>query len=54
MIRINLLPSDLRRGNRIPPKVLAVAFAAAEANSCCGRGVRSWNAGTNISTIAEE
>ena len=23
-------------------------------NSCCGRGARSWNAGTNISTIAEE
>ena len=33
MIRINLLPSDLRRGNRIPPKVLAVAFAAAVATS---------------------
>ena len=33
MIRINLLPADLRRGNRIPPKVLAAAFAAAVATS---------------------
>jgi len=33
VIRINLLPADLRRGNRIPPKVLAVAFAAAVATS---------------------
>lgn len=33
MIRINLLPADLRRGNRIPPKVLATAFAAAVATS---------------------
>lgn len=29
MIRINLLPPDLRRGNRIPPKVLAAAFGGA-------------------------
>ncbi|MBL8733065.1 MAG: hypothetical protein JNN13_11905 [Planctomycetes bacterium] len=29
MIRINLLPADLRRGNRIPAKVLATAFASA-------------------------
>lgn len=29
MIRINLLPADLRRGNRLPPKVMAAAFAAA-------------------------
>jgi len=29
MIRINLLPSDLRRGNRLPARVLAVAFGAA-------------------------
>ena len=33
MIRINLLPADLRRGNRIPPKVLAAAFAGAIAAS---------------------
>ena len=33
MIRINLLPADLRRGTRIPPKVLAVAFASAVAVS---------------------
>jgi hypothetical protein len=33
VIRINLLPADLRRGNRIPPKVLATAFAAAVASS---------------------
>lgn len=33
MIRINLLPADLRRGNRLPPKVLACAFAAALAVS---------------------
>jgi hypothetical protein len=29
MIRINLLPADLRRGTRVPTKVLAAAFAAA-------------------------
>ena len=29
MIRINLLPSELRRGNRLPPRVLAAAFGAA-------------------------
>lgn len=29
MIKINLLPADLRRGNRLPPRVLAAAFAAA-------------------------
>ncbi|MEO6596662.1 MAG: hypothetical protein ABIP94_18085 [Planctomycetota bacterium] len=33
MIRINLLPADLRRGNRIAPKVLASAFVAAVAVS---------------------
>ncbi|HEX5053559.1 MAG TPA: hypothetical protein VFZ65_17405 [Planctomycetota bacterium] len=33
MIRINLLPADLRRGNRIAPKVLATAFVAAIAVS---------------------
>ena len=33
MIRINLLPADLRRGNRVPTKVLAAAFAAALAVS---------------------
>lgn len=33
MIRINLLPADLRRGNRIPPKILAAAFAGAVAAS---------------------
>ena len=33
MIRINLLPADLRRGNRISPKVLAAAFAGAIAAS---------------------
>jgi hypothetical protein len=33
VIRINLLPADLRRGNRIPPKVLAAAFAGAVAAS---------------------
>ena len=33
MIRINLLPADLRRGNRISPKVLTAAFAAAVAVS---------------------
>ncbi len=33
MIRINLLPVDLRRGNRISPKVLAAAFASAIAVS---------------------
>jgi len=35
MIRINLLPADLRRGNRLPPKILAAAFAAALAVSAC-------------------
>lgn len=29
MIRINLLPADLRRGNRLPAKVVAAAFGAA-------------------------
>lgn len=29
MININLLPADLRRGNRLPPRVLAAAFATA-------------------------
>lgn len=29
MIRINLLPAEFRRGNRISPKVLATAFGAA-------------------------
>jgi len=33
MIRINLLPVDLRRGARLPAKVLAVAFASALAVS---------------------
>jgi len=33
VIRINLLPADLRRGTRIPPKVLAAAFASAVAVS---------------------
>lgn len=33
MIRINLLPADLRRGNRLPAKVLMTAFAAAIAVS---------------------
>ncbi len=33
MIRINLLPADLRRGNRLPAKVLAAAFGAALAVS---------------------
>lgn len=33
MIRINLLPADLRRGNRLSPKVLAAAFAGAIATS---------------------
>lgn len=33
MIRINLLPADLRRGTRLPAKVLAVAFASALAVS---------------------
>jgi Tfp pilus assembly protein PilN len=33
MIRINLLPADLRRGTRLPAKVLAVAFTAALAVS---------------------
>jgi Tfp pilus assembly protein PilN len=33
MIRINLLPADLRRGTRLPAKVLAVAFGAALAVS---------------------
>lgn len=29
MIRINLLPAELRRGNRLPAKVLATAFGSA-------------------------
>ena len=29
MIRINLLPADLRRGNRLPPRILAAAFGSA-------------------------
>jgi Tfp pilus assembly protein PilN len=29
MIRVNLLPAELRRGNRLPARVLAVAFASA-------------------------
>jgi Tfp pilus assembly protein PilN len=33
MIRINLLPVEQRRGNRLPPKVLAAAFGAALATS---------------------
>jgi Tfp pilus assembly protein PilN len=33
MIRINLLPADLRRGNRLPTKVLAAAFGSALAVS---------------------
>jgi Tfp pilus assembly protein PilN len=33
VIRINLLPADLRRGTRISPKVLAAAFASAVAVS---------------------
>jgi Tfp pilus assembly protein PilN len=33
MIRINLLPIEMRRGNRLPPKVLAAAFGAALAVS---------------------
>ncbi len=33
MIRINLLPADLRRGTRLPAKVLAVAFGSALAVS---------------------
>jgi Tfp pilus assembly protein PilN len=33
MIRINLLPADLRRGTRLPAKVLAAAFGAALAVS---------------------
>jgi Tfp pilus assembly protein PilN len=33
MIRINLLPADLRRGNRLPAKVLAAAFGSALAVS---------------------
>lgn len=33
MIRVNLLPVELRRGNRLPPKVLAVSFGAALAAS---------------------
>ena len=33
MIRINLLPADLRRGNRVSPKVLAACFGAALAVS---------------------
>src|SRR5262245_15286113 len=33
MIRINLLPADLRRGNHLPAKVLGAAFGAALAVS---------------------
>ncbi len=33
MIRINLLPAELRRGNRLPTKVLAAALGAALATS---------------------
>ena len=33
MIRINLLPAELRRGNRLPPRVLAAALGAAVAAS---------------------
>lgn len=33
MIRINLLPVELRRGNRLPTRVVAVAFASALAVS---------------------
>ncbi len=33
MIRINLLPADLRRGNHLPAKVLGAAFGAALATS---------------------
>ena len=33
MIRINLLPADLRRGNRVSPKVLGACFGAALAVS---------------------
>lgn len=33
MIRINLLPADLRRGNRLPAKVLGAAFGCALAVS---------------------
>jgi Tfp pilus assembly protein PilN len=33
MIRINLLPADLRRGTRLPAKVLAAAFGSAVAVS---------------------
>src|SRR5262245_5925316 len=33
MIRINLLPADLRRGTRLPAKVLGVAFGSALAVS---------------------
>jgi Tfp pilus assembly protein PilN len=33
MIRINLLPAEQRRGNRLPPKVLAAAFGGALAVS---------------------
>lgn len=29
MIRINLLPAELRRGNRLPPRVIAAALGAA-------------------------
>ena len=29
MLAINLLPVELRRGNRVPPKVLLVSFASA-------------------------
>ena len=33
MIRINLLPPELRRGNRLPARVIAAAFGAAVATS---------------------
>ena len=36
MIRINLLPADLRRGNRLPPRVLAAAFGAALCSAAVG------------------
>ena len=35
MIRINLLPVEYRRGNRISPKVLSAAFASALAVAAC-------------------
>jgi len=33
MIRINLLPAELRGGNRLPPRVIAAALGAAVAMS---------------------